>query len=106
MIDVHLLKNLPEVPRHRFEGDGNAVVSVDPDYRDGHIWINSTQCFTNVPQEVWEFEIGAYQVCEKWLKERKETTLRDVEIRQYQQILAAIAETIHTIAELDIENNM
>ncbi len=103
LIDMHLLKNVPGPPQHRFEGEGNASVS-DSDiiYQDGHVWINSVQCFTDVPEAVWEFEIGADQVCEKWLKERDGTTLSDVEIRQYQQILIAIAETIHIMTELDI----
>jgi len=24
-----------------------------------------------VPAEIWNFHIGGYQVCEKWLKDRK-----------------------------------
>jgi hypothetical protein len=28
-----------------------------------------------VPENVWEFHIGGYQVCEKWLKDRKGRTL-------------------------------
>ena len=52
------------------------------------------------------FEIGAYQVCEKWLKERDGTTLSDVEIRQYQQILVAVAETIHIMEVVDVKNDV
>ena len=104
LIDMHLLKNIPEPPRHRFEGEGDASVSKLV-YRDGHVWINPSQCFIDVPEAVWEFEIGAYQVCKKWLKEREGTTLSDVEIRKYQQILIAIAETIHIMTELDVEND-
>ena len=77
LIDSHLLKNVsrPEVAPtgrgapalHRFEGEGDGVVS-RVRYLDGQIWINSTQCFTDVPVEVWEYEVGSYQVCEKWLR--------------------------------------
>ena len=105
LIDMHLLKNVPGPPQHRFEGEGDGSVS-DIDYRDGHVWINPTQHFVKVSEAVWEFEIGAYQVCEKWLKEREGSTLSDVEIRQYQQILVAVAETIHIMGELDIENDV
>ncbi len=105
LIDMHLLKNIPESPRHRFEGEGDASVSKIV-YQDGHVWINRSQCFVDVPEAVWEFEIGAYQVCEKWLKEREGTTLNDVEIRQYQQILVAVAETLQTIMELDVESEV
>lgn len=37
--------------------------------------------------------------------EREGTTLSDIEIRQYQQILVAVAETINIMAELDIESD-
>ena len=104
LIDIHLLKNIPEPPRHRFEGEGDASIS-NLDYQGGHIWINPSQCFIDVPEAVWEFEIGAYQVCEKWLKERDGTTLSDVEIRQYQQILVAVSETIDIMADLDVESD-
>ena len=105
LTDMHLLKNVPGSPQHRFEGEGDASVSKNLVYRGGHVWINLSQCFIDVPEAVWEFEIGAYQVCEKWLKEREGTTLSDVEIRKYQQILSAIAETIHIMTELDVEND-
>ena len=103
LIDTHLLKNIPEPPRHRFEGEGDASVSKFV-YRDGHVWINPSQCFIDVLEAVWEFEIGAYQVCEKWLKEREGTMLSDMELQQYQQILVAVAETLDIMAELDVES--
>ena len=31
--------------------------------------------FRGVPELVWNFHIGGYQVCEKWLKDRKGRTL-------------------------------
>ena len=104
LMDMHLLKNVPGPPRHRFEGEGESVVSKLA-YRDGHVWINRTQHFTNVPEAVWEFEIGAYQVCEKWLQDRKGEVLSDMELQQYQRILVAVAETIDIMMELDVENN-
>ena len=105
LIDMHLLKNVPALPRHRFEGNGDGVVS-KPGYQDGHVWINSTQCFMGVSVAVWEFEIGAYQVCEKWLQERRGEMLSDVELRQYQQILVAVAETIDIMGVLDVEGDI
>ena len=99
LMDMHLLKNVPGPPRHRFEGEGEGIVSKFT-YRNGHVWINPTQHFTNVPEAVWEFEIGAYQVCEKWLQDRKGEVLSDVELQQYQQILVAVAETIDIMEAL------
>ena len=35
------------------------------------VYINKDQYFEGVIPEVWNFHIGGYQVCEKWLKDRK-----------------------------------
>ena len=103
LIDMHLgrgelLVAIP--PHHRFEGEGDAVVE-KYGHRDGKVWINRTQHFVNVPVAVWEFEIGAYPVCEKWLKERRGTALRHTEIQVYQRILVAVAETLRLVEEID-----
>ena len=109
LIDCHLLKeSRPEVAPtgrgvsavHRFEGEGDGIVS-RVRYADGNVWINPTQYFTAVPVEVWEYEVGAYQVCEKWLKDRRGEALRYEDVRQYRAILVAIAETLRVMAEID-----
>ena len=100
LINWHLLKDLQIPPRHRFEGEGETVVS-KVRYEGGQVWINATQHFTDVPEAVWEYEIGAYQVCEKWLRDRKNTALSHAEVRQYCAILTAIAETLQIMAEID-----
>ena len=86
--------------RHRFEGEGDAVVS-KVRYAEGHVWINATEHFTDVPEAVWNYEIGAYQVCEKWLRDRKGSPLSHAEVRHYCAILVAIAETLQIMAEID-----
>ena len=100
LINWHLLKDVQISPRHRFEGEGDAVVS-KVRYADGHVWINADQHFTDVVPEVWEYEIGAYQVCNKWLQDRKNTPLSHAEVRQYSRILVAIAETLQITAKID-----
>ena len=110
LMDWHLLNDVsrPEVAPtgrgrpalHRFEGEGDGVVS-KPRYADGKVWINPTQHFTDVPVAVWEYEIGAYQVCEKWLKDRRGEVLRHEDVRQYRAILVAVAETLAVMAEID-----
>ncbi len=37
----------------------------------GRVYINSKQYFDDILPVVWEFRIGGYQVCEKWLKDRR-----------------------------------
>ena len=111
LINYHLLQDVsrPEVAPterqgtvHRFEGEGDGVVGT-PRHEDGNVWINGTQYFTDVSAEVWEYEIGAYQVCEKWLKDREKEkkTLSHAEVRQYRSILVAVAGTLRVMAEID-----
>ena len=71
-IDAHLGRHEgigADIATSRFEGEGDSVVA-RVQYRDGQVWINPTQYFSDVPLAVWEFEIGSYQVCEKWLRDR------------------------------------
>ena len=100
LINWHLLKDIQIPTRHRFEGEGDAVVS-KVRYAGGHVWINPTQHFTDVPEAVWEYEIGSYQICEKWLRDRKGSPLSHAEVRHYCAILVAVTETLQTMAEID-----
>jgi len=67
------------------------------------VWVNKAQTtgFHGVLQEVWNFQIGGYQVCEKWLKDRKGRLLAEDDIKEYQKIVIAISETIRLMAEVD-----
>jgi hypothetical protein len=57
--------------------------------------------FKGVKEEVWNFHIGGYQVCEKWLKDRKGRKLTKDDIEHYQKIVVALSETIRLMAEID-----
>lgn len=50
---------------------------------------------------MWNFHIGGYQVCEKWLKDRKSRTLTEDDITHYQKIIVALNETIRLMTEID-----
>lgn len=100
LINWHLLTDVQIPPRHRFEGEGDGIVGT-PCHEDGSVWINDTQYFTDVPAEVWEYKIGAYQVCKKWLKDRKNKELSRDDLKQYRSILVAVAETLRVMAEID-----
>ena len=54
-----------------------------------------------VPEAVWEFKVGGYQVCEKWLKDRKGRTLSGDDIAHYQRMVVALKETIRLMKEID-----
>jgi hypothetical protein len=67
----------------------------------GRVYINRTQYFEGVLPVVWEFRIGGYQVCEKWLKDRKGRKLEHDEIEHYQHTVTALAETRTLMAAID-----
>ena len=71
----------------------------------GKVWINKTQYFEGVPPQVWDFYIGGYQVCHKWLKDRKGRTLSYEDLTHYQNTVSAISETIELMASIDLAIN-
>jgi hypothetical protein len=60
-----------------------------------------TAGFRGVPEAVWNFHIGGYQVWEKWLKDRKGRTLSAEDIEHYQRVVVALHETIRIMGEID-----
>ena len=107
---LHLLES-PKLdkPRTEFIGSSREVVKVG--WIDNTVWINAGgkkaattagSCgFQGVPESVWNFHIGGYQVCEKWLKDRKGRTLTDEDLAHYQKIVVALSETIRLMEEID-----
>ena len=70
--------------------------------REGHRAMNpGTIGFQGVPEDVWDFQIGGYQVCHKWLKDRKGRILSDQDVAHYQKIVVALNETIRIMTEID-----
>ena len=67
----------------------------------GRVFINDAQYFEGVPADVWSFQIGGYQVCHKWLKDRKGRTLSFDDIKHYQNIVAALGETRRLMSAVD-----
>jgi predicted helicase len=82
------------------KGD-NVVATVQYTDNDKRVWINKTQYFGGVPKAVWEFHIGGYQVCAKWLKDRKGRKLTYEDTQHYQKIVVALNETIRLMREID-----
>ncbi|ELP54370.1 hypothetical protein O53_3188 [Microcystis aeruginosa TAIHU98] len=78
------------------------VAAGHPKYSKGEVHINKQgDCFRGVPEAVWNFYIGGYQVCQKWLKDRKGRTLSDEDILHYHKIVVALAETIKLMQLID-----
>jgi type I restriction-modification system DNA methylase subunit len=103
LVGLHLLEaSVLNKPIAKFKGKGdNVVAKGHPKYQVGAVLINSSQCFECVPEDVWEFHIGGYQVCEKWLKDRRGRELSEEDIVHYQKVVVALKETIRLMREID-----
>lgn len=103
LCDLHLLK-LPELHTKDLPLTGkgnNEVEKVKYEEKNKQVFINSSQYFENISQKVWEYQIGGYQVCEKWLKDRKGRVLVLEDIIYYCKIITAIQKTIETQKSID-----
>ena len=101
LVDLHLLKSKEiDAPIAKFEGKGeNKVKKVI--YKEGKVSINKDQYFDGVSEEIWQYQIGGYQVCDKWLKDRKGRILSLDDIRHYCKVVTAIGKTIEIQKAID-----
>jgi predicted helicase len=101
LADLHLLKsdNLNNTIS-KFHSKGNNKV-VKLEYKNEQVWINKEQYFDGIKKEVWQYQIGGYQVCDKWLKDRRGRTLTLDEIKTYCKIVTALSKTIEIQKEID-----
>ena len=102
LVQAHLMRDLPRRNLGDFHGrGGNAVEHVRYTAEDSRISVNAAQSFAPVPEAVWNFHIGGYQVIDKYLKSRKGRTLSLDEINQVGRICDALAFTIDQMAAID-----
>ncbi len=105
LVELHLMERLPKLETSYPEAGDNTVDAVrysEPaNGAPGRVWINQTQYFDSVPPEVWGYHIGGYQVCHKWLKDRKGRQLSYDDLTHYRGIVAALARTIELQAAID-----
>jgi predicted helicase len=102
LVQAHLMKNLPSLKLANLEGKGNEMVeTVGYSPEEQAIRINKDQWFKPVPEDVWEFHIGGYQVIEKYLKSRKGRELSLAEIEHVRDIARALSFTIAQMARID-----
>ena len=112
LVSLHLLESQAASDQLGTLIGSNDFKVEEVSYSDETVWIDKakTRGFKGVPEEVWNFHIGGYQVCEKWLKDRQAKggknprpgrELTDEDIEHYQKIVAALSETIRIMAEID-----
>ena len=84
------------------KGKGNhEVEAVRYSPAEQAVYINKSEHFAPVPEEVWNFHIGGYQVIDKYLKSRKGRTLSLDELNHIGAIADSLAFTIQQMAKID-----
>lgn len=115
LVGLHLLRSeeapVLDAPDIRFAGTGVARVERGyPEYQNGKVMVSATRWFEDVPRETWEFHVGGYQVCEKWLKDRAGKggknpspgrVLTGEDILHYRRVVTALTETRRLMVEVD-----
>jgi len=103
LVDLHLLKHssLNETEVGFPNVGSNKVEKVTYAEEDQKVFINKDQCFEGLSEEVWEYRIGAYQVMEKYLKDRKGRKLSLDEINHYMKVSKAVRLTIEFQEKID-----
>ena len=99
---LHLLNDSANWPVNTTYPESGTNVVESLTYKDEKVHINAQQYFGNVPQDAWDFYIGGYQPAQKWLKDRKGSTLSFADIRHYQEIIAALTGTIKIMEDIEV----
>jgi predicted helicase len=99
----HLITKFPVVSSNEVENVRYAEPRQDACGADisGRVYINKTQYFEGIEPDVWEFQIGGYQVLHKWLQDRKGRKLSFDDLFHYQKIVVALKETMRLMAEIE-----
>lgn len=101
LVQGHLMKLIPAEPRVEINKGSHVVEKVGYDSANQRLSINRSEYFAPVPEDVWQFHIGGYQVLEKYLKSRKGRTLSLDEIENVQNVVKVLRFTIDQIEKIE-----
>jgi hypothetical protein len=103
LVEFHLFDASElDPPLAKFQRTGkNSVDKLKYNQKESRAYINRSQYFKGVDKTVWEYQIGGYQLCHKWLKDRKGRILSLEEIKHYCKVVTAIKKTIEIQKGID-----
>jgi len=103
LADLHLMRSAElDSPIAKLQGGGDCKAEKrNYNREEKRIYINMSQYFEGVEEEVWEYQIGGYPVAEEWLKDRKGRTLSPDDIRHYCKVITALKRTIEIQQDID-----
>jgi hypothetical protein len=100
---LHLMKSsVLDEETVRLCGNGKKIVDkLNYIENRGCLFINEKQYFEGISPKIWNYQIGGYQVSEKWLKDRRGRILSLEEVQTYCRIATAIQKTIEIQLAID-----
>lgn len=105
LVDLHILKtsSLPSLLTNYPVSGNNKIEKGYPKYdvQSHRVYINQSQYFDGIAPQIYSYQFGGYQVCDKWLKDRRGRFLTYDDLTHYQKIIVSINETMRLMEEID-----
>jgi predicted helicase len=105
LVKIHFLKSSElYFPPNRFQGGKKPVKYVryfNHDENKGRVFINETDHFVDIPEEVWNYRLCGYPVLAKYLSKFKDSNIDQNDIEIFSKIILAIEKTIGYQKKID-----
>jgi hypothetical protein len=101
LVQVHMLKDVPDTLKVDITKGNDKVEKPFYNAQQQRLYINSEQYFAPVPEDIWNFHIGGYQVLDKYIKYRKGRELTLDEKENIINVVKALFFTIHQMIKID-----
>jgi type I restriction-modification system DNA methylase subunit len=103
LASLHLMENEKQTkPNVLFKNKGsNIVKSLKFKESENELWINESQCFSNLSKEAWTFKIGGHEVVREFFTDREDRELTSEEVENVRKMIVAVEETIPLMAKID-----
>jgi hypothetical protein len=101
LAQAHLLKDIPATPKVGITKGSDKVAKPIYAAAQQRLYVNAEQYFAPVPEDVWNFHIGGYQVLDKYLKSRKDRELSLDEKENIINVIKVLRFTIDRMHEID-----
>lgn len=96
---------------HLLQIKSPATLSIEPNtpdnmeigavkYKNGELLLNANKRIKGISADVWEYQIGGYQVLDKWFKEHRAEALTIESFTHIENVVGLLAETIKIQEEL------
>lgn len=100
LTETHLLENDCSILKVSYPISGNDIISKLL-YKENKLYINKTQYFEGIPNEIYSSVIGGHQVVKSWLVARNNRKLEYADIVYFKKMLNAIAHSLEIQKEID-----